>query len=309
MIVRNIVKIRSSRFRFGIQSRGVHEIASSGFTADTAAMYERSRPAYPDEAVNYIKEIITATTLRSNEQENDNKINVVEIGAGTGIFTRCFFNNNESIDKYNYIATEPSEGFRAKLEKNPPKGVSKVISATGSSIPVDDNSIDGIIVAQAFHWMASDDTINEFHRILKKENNQTPTPGRVSLIWNQMDSSIPWLNELDRGILTRYYDDTSIPRYITGDWEKCFKTDNATKKFSTLKKWECPTNVSKPMTRQQIIDRILSVSVIARRNDIEKKEISDEVEALLRTHPDVRDIKDGELIMQYKTDVVSCLAI
>lgn len=38
---------------------------------------------------------------------------------------------------------------------------------TGQHIPLPDNSVDAVFIAQAFHWMAEPDTLDEIHRVLK----------------------------------------------------------------------------------------------------------------------------------------------
>ena len=37
----------------------------------------------------------------------------------------------------------------------------------GESTDLKDKTADAVIVAQAFHWMANERTLNEIHRILK----------------------------------------------------------------------------------------------------------------------------------------------
>jgi ubiquinone/menaquinone biosynthesis C-methylase UbiE len=38
----------------------------------------------------------------------------------------------------------------------------------GESIESEANSADGVLVAQAFHWMATQTTLKEIHRVLKR---------------------------------------------------------------------------------------------------------------------------------------------
>jgi ubiquinone/menaquinone biosynthesis C-methylase UbiE len=57
---------------------------------------------------------------------------------------------------------------------------------------------DAIFVAQAFHWMANVDTLREMYRVLK------PT-GQLFLVWNTLDSTIPWLHGIFLSFLPVFY--------------------------------------------------------------------------------------------------------
>ena len=109
----------------------VHPVASSGFTTEGAELYNKARPGYPVAAVQYIKEILlTGTQSRSSL---DGPLKVLELGAGTGKFTRDFFNDkthNNNVNRFHYTATEPSEGFRMLLEESSPEGVNAVLDGT-----------------------------------------------------------------------------------------------------------------------------------------------------------------------------------
>jgi hypothetical protein len=81
-------------------------------------------------------------------------------------------------------AVEPSAGFRASLHAKYDTDVQgdadvsagagaggdmsvQVRDGTGQRIPLPDNSVDAVFIAQAFHWMAEADTLDEIHRVLK----------------------------------------------------------------------------------------------------------------------------------------------
>jgi ubiquinone/menaquinone biosynthesis C-methylase UbiE len=278
--------------------RHVHQISKSGFNDATADAYEQVRPTYPLSSVQYIKEVI-------NNKDIPSALNVLELGAGTGKFTRSFLETSlESTLQQNlhYTATEPSDGFREVLAKSAPSGVSHIMAATGDAIDVPSGSQDAVIVAQAFHWMASAATLREVRRVLKPG-------GAFIMVWNALDANIPWINELEMDILTRRYDDKSTPRYITMDWEKVFSTAAAKSSFSPLIKWSNPVNACSEVTAQFIVDRMLSVSVVAMRSKEEQEAMAKEIVHLLKTHPTTSHLLDGKYTMEYRSDVAFCRAI
>ena len=145
----------------------VHEVASSGFGAEADA-YERARPSYPPDAVAWIVDALDIAPGRD----------VADVAAGTGKFTRLIAPTGAWI-----VAVEPVEGMRARLPTMP------TASATAERLSFRDESLDAITVAQAFHWFDGPAAFQEFHRVLRPG-------GRVALVWNARDRSVPWANEV-----------------------------------------------------------------------------------------------------------------
>ena len=279
--------------------RTIHINAVQGFNEFTAEAYEKARPSYSSSTTAFIRSVLCDNKTPEN-------FHFLELGAGTGKFTRALFDdeNKQQLTSFrsigSYIASEPSQGFLDVLQKTVPKGVTRVMKATGDQIPLPSSSLDGIIVAQAFHWMSNTPTLNEVHRVLKKD-------GALVMVWNSMDVSVPWISVLEFDILTRLgYNGTDAPRYITMEWEDIFFQHETKSQFSSLTKWTNPEKIASAVSAQFIIDRLNSVSVVANRTDIEKKQIAKEVQQLLKSHPDTRALSDGEYNLQYRTDVAFC---
>jgi SAM-dependent methyltransferase len=144
---------------------------SFGAVAD---VYEHGRPGYPDEAARWLVP--------------DGAARVVDLGAGTGKFTRTLLALAAEV-----VAVEPDPGMRAQLTRSVP-GVA-VLDGTGEAIPLEDASADAVTVAQAWHWMDPAIASAEIARVLR--------PGGVlGLVWNIRDERVPWVGALSR-ILAR----------------------------------------------------------------------------------------------------------
>ena len=119
--------------------------------------YSQFRPAYPDAAAAWLKSRTAGDT-------------VVDIGAGTGIFTRLLPEHFRQVS-----AVEPNADmrrqFRALLPAIP------CLDSTGEATGLPDHSVDLITVAQAFHWLDEDLFRAEAQRILRPS-------GKVAIIWN-----------------------------------------------------------------------------------------------------------------------------
>lgn len=136
--------------------------------------YVKYRPGYPQEFIDYL----------SNELGFSNSSVSADIGAGTGILTRSV----AKIVKTLY-AVEPNNKMRSACEKGC-KNYKNVISINGSAeeTTLQDNSIDFITVAQAFHWFDKLNCLKEFKRILKPEN-------KVVLVWNRKAADDPFVRK------------------------------------------------------------------------------------------------------------------
>lgn len=120
--------------------------------------YSASRPTYPAEALEWLFRQCTSAKR------------VVDIGAGTGIFT-------ELLQKYfpDITAVEPNMDMRREFITCHPD--IPVIAATGEATTLPAGSIDLITVAQAFHWLDEDLFKFEAQRILA-------AGGKTAIIWN-----------------------------------------------------------------------------------------------------------------------------
>ncbi|NDL57755.1 class I SAM-dependent methyltransferase [Phytoactinopolyspora mesophila] len=144
-----------------------HRELAASFSS-VADVYERSRPDYPDAAVRWMT--------------GDAPARVLDLGAGTGKLTSSLIDAGHDV-----VAVDPSEPMLEHLAMAMPQAEAHVGSA--EAIPVADASVDVVVVAQAFHWFDHEVAVPEIARVLRPG-------GRLALIWNLRDASVPWVDEL-----------------------------------------------------------------------------------------------------------------
>ena len=137
-----------------------------------ADVYERSRPSYPQEAIDWI-----AAKLGLGSGTT-----VLDLGAGTGKLTRTLVETGARV-----IAVEPGNAMRAELERALPDV--EALRGAAEDIPLPDQSVDCIAVGQAFHWFRHDEAIPELHRVLRP-------CGGVALVWYSRDPDNPIYHEI-----------------------------------------------------------------------------------------------------------------
>jgi SAM-dependent methyltransferase len=251
----------------------VHSAASEGFSRE-ALSYSRGRPDYPHELLNW---------LRGPLQLDPDKT-VVDLGAGTGKFTQLLLQTGARV-----IAIEPVEAMRSQLSRSLP--ALKAMAGTAQGMPLTDRAADAVVCAQAFHWFATREALAEIHRVLRPG-------GHLGLIWNVRDESIDWVAAIT-GIITPYEGDA--PRFHTGAWRQVFDG----KLFLPLHE---TTFVHQHVggAHEVIIDRFLSVSFIAALPAAEKARVTQKLEALIATHPQLRD--RPVIAFPYQTRAYWCIS-
>jgi len=145
--------------------------------------YVKYRPGYPAEIIAYLAAQAALTPSAV----------VADIGSGTGILSELFLQNGNQV-----YGVEPNPEMRAAAEKFL-GGYAKFhsIAAPAEATTLPDDSIDLIIVGQAFHWFDQKTAKVEFQRILK-------TIGVVVLVWNSRVKSGTAFMEAYEDLLQQY---------------------------------------------------------------------------------------------------------
>jgi ubiquinone/menaquinone biosynthesis C-methylase UbiE len=119
--------------------------------------YVRGRPGYPSEVVRIPGLASTAVVL--------------ELGAGTGKLTSLL------VDAFvRVLAIEPDPEMRHRFAAATRQA--RLIAGTAEQIPLAETSVDGVFVAEAFHWFAHERALDEIARVLRPR-------GALVLIWNR----------------------------------------------------------------------------------------------------------------------------
>jgi SAM-dependent methyltransferase len=144
----------------------VTERTTRGDFTQQAEAYSRARPSYPESMIEQLLEHAEVAT------GVDTASAVLELGAGTGLFTRELAGRGLTI-----TATEPNETMRALAP-----ALDGVTFAPGSfeSTGVPDGSQAWAVAAQAFHWAIPSTALPEIHRSLAPEAS-------FSVLWNVRD--------------------------------------------------------------------------------------------------------------------------
>jgi ubiquinone/menaquinone biosynthesis C-methylase UbiE len=136
------------------------------YFADLTELYERYRPAYPQEAIDAIVQGLPSGAA------------IADVGCGTGICSRQLAAAGCQV-----IGIEPDDAMRRAAESaaalSPHADLMRFQHGTGERTMLDDDSVDAVVCAQSFHWFDADAALAEFARILKPH-------GRLALMWNKV---------------------------------------------------------------------------------------------------------------------------
>jgi ubiquinone/menaquinone biosynthesis C-methylase UbiE len=135
--------------------------------SSVAGAYDRARPTYPPEAVEWL-------AGRAPQR-------VLELGAGTGKLTESLVARRHTV-----TATDPSAPMLQRLVEHLDVPVAQ---CAAERLPFRAGSFDLVVVAQAFHWFDLEPALTEIARVLR-------VGGSLSLVWNYRDERVPWVRRL-----------------------------------------------------------------------------------------------------------------
>ena len=224
-----------------------------------AAAYERGRPSYPPEAVDWLLAPTDTWVARD----------VLDLGAGTGKLTTRLVERGLTVIAVDPIA-EMLEMLRTALPDTP------ALLGSAEQIPLPDNAVDAVLVAQAWHWFDQERAVAEIARVLRPG-------GRLGVLWNTRDERSGWVKDFGRIVGLEHDRDNA-----TVDLPEPF-TDIATHQVE----W---TNY---ITPQALIDYVASRSYCITSPAEVRARTLDEVRELLVSHPSL--VNATGLAMPYIT--------
>ncbi|KAL3883771.1 hypothetical protein ACJMK2_030003 [Sinanodonta woodiana] len=258
----------------------VHKTAKSGFTQGKE--YDEARPSYTDALV---QEVLSA--FKDTEEHSKGfvcKYDVLELGAGTGKFTQKILPLLE--ENCRYLATEPSEGFLAKLKENCPNVEAHIGSAEQIGLP--DNSVKNVICAQCFHWFATDVNLKEIHRVLIPG-------GKLIMVWNHKDCSVPWVGKIE-DILKEFYE--GVPRALNYDWKMVIENF----KGFAFRDHKMLPGVHFQGSSDTIVAHFSSISVISSLDPERKAAVQDKIRSVIQE----ADLVFDNITLPMKSEIYCC---
>jgi SAM-dependent methyltransferase len=243
-----------------------YEHGTSGF-AD-GKRYQMARPDYPDDAVKFLVDSLGI--------EDD--AHVLDLGAGTGIFTG-------QLVPYcaNITAVEPTLGMREVLSQRLPKV--NVLDGRDVDIPLESATVDCVVVAQAFHWFDAPVAMEEIHRVLVDG-------GRLGVLWNERDETVPWVAELGKAMRWPSNQPYEVGHDFTAILASGPFVNIERRKFS-----HCQV-----LDHELLLQRVLTTSYIAVMDDTEQRTLMREVRHVVDGLPAIIELP-------YITDVYRATAI
>ena len=146
--------------------------------------YVKYRPSYNTEITNIIL---------SSVGRNINDIKIADIGAGTGIFTKCMLDAGAT----KVIAVEPNlEMRRAGIEFLNDKV--NFLDGSAENTGLQSDSVNLVTMASSFHWPKTTEALQEICRILRSN-------GVFSALWNPRLTDRSVIESKVQEILSRKY--------------------------------------------------------------------------------------------------------
>lgn len=231
----------------------VNQISQTSFDQNHL-LYDRVRPDFIPEAVEFL---VKALGLGKNSR-------VVELAAGTGKFTRAIADKG-----FNLTAAEPSDGMIKSFRQNFPS--IEMVKGDSYNLPYATESVDGLIIAQAFHWFSDNKSLKEIARVLK--------PGaKLGLVWNYEDldnlTDQDWQKKVTEFIWSF---DLGLPQFRRGEWKKAFENQSYFEQYHHKSfKW------SKLDNPEDIWPYWESRSYITALSSDKKKEVQNHIESIMK---------------------------
>ncbi len=208
----------------------LHPLATS--FADVAATYERGRPEHAPAVVGALMAELAIPPGAP----------VLDLAAGTGKLTRALLAAGLDV-----TAVEPQPELRELLAAS--VGAERVREGLAEAIPLPDNSVVSVTVADAFHWFDHAPALAEIRRVLR--------PGGGLAVLNAfLDwSGASWAHEVGEliGALRPEH-----PGFDKPQWQESVR---AAADWSDPR--EIRVTVQRAATSQQLVDYIASISWMA----------------------------------------------
>jgi ubiquinone/menaquinone biosynthesis C-methylase UbiE len=136
----------------------------SGDFTGLANNYSKYRPAYSSSVLSCLCSLLPKPI---------SNVDFVDVGAGTGIWTRMV----STLNPNSAIAIEPNDDMRAFGQKDSEHLPIVWFKGSGEKTELEDNCADFLSMASSFHWVDFEKGVKEFARVLR-------SGGRFVALWN-----------------------------------------------------------------------------------------------------------------------------
>lgn len=218
--------------------------------AGVAGAYERGRPEYAPAAVGAM-----AAELRLGTEAL-----VLDLAAGTGKLTRALVAAGLDV-----IAVEPQAELRQVLAAS--VGEHRVLDGLAEEIPLDDDAVEAVTVADGFHWFDQAAALSEIRRVLRPE-------GGLAVVATLPDwSGASWADELGKLMEEMR---PEHPYFDGPTWQEAVRSAGG---------WTEPREVrvttNQPARPDLIVDYLGSMSWVAAMPDAERGETLKRIEEMV----------------------------
>jgi SAM-dependent methyltransferase len=218
--------------------------------AAVAGEYERGRPDYPPAVIELL-----ASELRLGRDSR-----VLDLAAGTGKLTRALLASGLDV-----VAVEPQAALRDPLAAS--VGAERVRDGLAESIPLPDDSVAAVTVADAIHWFDQPAALAEIARVLAEG-------GGLAVVTTFPDwGAASWAHEVGTllaGLRPQH------PQFDGPPWQDAVRASGA-----WTEPREVSLQISTPASPRRILDHIASFSWIAALSPRERDERLAQLEAVI----------------------------
>jgi len=226
----------------------LHPLAAN--FADVADAYERGRPEYAPAVVGAL-----AAELGLTRGDH-----VLDLAAGTGKLTRALLGWGLDV-----TAVEPQRALREVLAESI-EG-ERALEGLAEQIPLTDRAVDGVTVADGFHWFEAEPALAEIRRVLRPG-------GGLALLSTMPDwSGASWADEVGT-MMERL---RPVHPYFDGpSWQDAVRAAGG---------WSEPRQVrvttSQPARPERLVDYLSSMSWVAAMPDEERTRMLSQIADLV----------------------------
>lgn len=233
------------------------------FEAVDASDYDDLRPDYAWEAIDMI---VSRGSLGPTSV-------VVDLAAGTGQLSRRLASRGLIV-----VPVEPARNMRAVLESHLP--AVRVLDGTAEAIPLDDGTVDAVVVGNAFHHFVRDAAFAEIRRVLRDG-------GLLALFWawplEDQQAAAPGVREIDEVVEAARASNEIVTAYRS--WQE---PPPAAEGFGRFERTEFPVTHVVPSSR--LADLYATSSDVASLPTDVRDELLDRVRALSQGLPETLEL-------------------